>query len=124
MAEQMLFPKTWEEFEKQYGFHDSKQAYMYGNTRLIPSFRVEQWLDHIDNIKRKKQPQKNKMAEVVKMFGKKLNERFTISYLGRRFCCEFDEYGIDVYDEPPFAVCFNEQILYALLTGEAMIVDD
>lgn len=36
----MTFPDTWKEFEKQYGFYDSKQAYMFGNTRLIPNFRV------------------------------------------------------------------------------------
>ena len=48
MSDQMTFPDTWEEFEKQYGFYDSKQAYMYGNTRLIPSFRVQQWLDHLE----------------------------------------------------------------------------
>jgi len=51
----MTFPDTWEEFEKQYGFYDSKQVYMFGNTRLIPSFRVKQWLDHINDMK---QPQK------------------------------------------------------------------
>ena len=45
MDEKMLFPKTWEEFEKHQGFYDSKQAYTFGNTRLIPSFRVEQWLE-------------------------------------------------------------------------------
>ena len=51
MADMMEFPKTWEEFENSYGFTDTKEEYTNGS-RLIPSFRVEQWLDHI------KQPQK------------------------------------------------------------------
>lgn len=42
----MDFPDTWEEFEESYGFTDTKQLYTNGG-RLIPSFRVEQWLDHI-----------------------------------------------------------------------------
>ena len=73
MADMMLFPKTWEEFEKHYGFYDSKQAYMYGNTRLIPSFRVQQWLDHIADIKNEEQSQENKVAamnDFYKLFGK------------------------------------------------------
>ena len=46
MADMMSFPETWEEYEKQYGFTDSKEIYTNGS-RLIPSFRVEQWLEHI-----------------------------------------------------------------------------
>lgn len=45
--EQMEFPKTWEEYEKDYGFNDSKEVYT-NNSRLIPSFRVKQWLDHLE----------------------------------------------------------------------------
>ncbi|MBO5629633.1 MAG: hypothetical protein J5965_11225 [Aeriscardovia sp.] len=57
----MKFPDTWEEFEKHYGFDDIKNVYTFG-LRLIPSFRVQQWLYHIDDIKRKEQSQK-KMKE-------------------------------------------------------------
>ena len=46
MGEQMAFPDTWEEFEKSYGFADKEQIYTNGS-RLIQSFRVEQWLDHL-----------------------------------------------------------------------------
>jgi adenine C2-methylase RlmN of 23S rRNA A2503 and tRNA A37 len=129
MSEMMLFPKTWEEFEKQYGFYDIKQAYMYGNTRLIPSFRVQQWLDHIDDIKRKKQSQNNKMAEVAKLLGQKINKRFTVEYFNTKFDCMFfinvsRKYDFTVLDEPEFSFCFTEQLLYALITGEAVIVDE
>ena len=46
MADVMEFPNTWEEYEKIYGFNDIDQVYTNGS-RLIPSFRVKQWLDHI-----------------------------------------------------------------------------
>ncbi len=42
----MEFPKTWEEYENSYGFTDDREVYTNGS-RLIPSFRVKQWLDHI-----------------------------------------------------------------------------
>ena len=47
MCEQMRFPKTWEEFEDFYGFKDHRQIYTNGS-RLIASFRVKQWLDHLE----------------------------------------------------------------------------
>lgn len=47
MGEMMEFPETWEEFEKDYGFDDKEEVYTNG-ARLIPSFRVKQWLDHIE----------------------------------------------------------------------------
>ena len=46
MGEMMTFPDTWEEYEEFYGFNDNKEIYTNGS-RLIPSFRVKQWLDHI-----------------------------------------------------------------------------
>lgn len=54
MADMMTFPDTWEEFEKRYGFDDSEELYTNGS-RLIPSFRVKQWLDHIAQFKSKRQ---------------------------------------------------------------------
>ena len=95
----MKFPDTWEEFEKHFGFHDIKQVYTFGNTRLIPSFRVQQWLNHIDDIKRKKQSQKNKMEQVAKMFGKELNENFCVSCCNTRFLLKFTSDGLWVFDD-------------------------
>lgn len=43
----MTFPDTWEEYEEDYGFTDTEQIYTNGS-RLIHSFRVKQWLDHIE----------------------------------------------------------------------------
>ena len=49
MADLMTFPNTWEEYERFYGFTDTEEIYTNG-ARLIPSFRVEQWLEHIAHI--------------------------------------------------------------------------
>ena len=46
MNDMMTFPDTWEEYEKLYGFNDSEEIYT-NNSRLIPSFRVKQWLEHL-----------------------------------------------------------------------------
>lgn len=54
MSEMMEFPETWEEFEKSYGFNDREEVYTNGS-RLIPSFRVKQWLDHIAQKETKQQ---------------------------------------------------------------------
>ena len=54
MTDMMTFPETWEEFEKSYGFVDGEEVYTNGS-RLIPSFRVKQWLDHIAHLESKQQ---------------------------------------------------------------------
>ena len=54
MADMMTFPDTWEEFEKSYGFVDGEKIYTNGS-RLIPSFRVKQWLGHIAHLGNKQQ---------------------------------------------------------------------
>ena len=53
MSDMMTLPDTWEEFEKSYGFTDNEEVYTNG-ARLIPSFRVKQWLDHLSS----EEPQK------------------------------------------------------------------
>lgn len=53
MNEMMTFPDTWEEFEKLYGFNDTEEIYT-NNSRLIPSFRVKQWLDHLPSAQSRK----------------------------------------------------------------------
>lgn len=50
MADLMQFPETFEEFAAIYGFPDGEEVYTNG-ARLIPLFRVEQWLEHIDPVK-------------------------------------------------------------------------
>lgn len=65
----------------------------------------------------------NKMEAVAQLFGKKLGERFTVKW-GFMFDCRFDEYGLYVLNVPPFSDYFMERLLYDLLKGEAVIVDD
>lgn len=51
MNEQMEFPETFEEFAKEYGFKDDKEVYTNGSD-LIPIFRVKQWLEHDNKLRR------------------------------------------------------------------------
>lgn len=67
----------------------------------------------------------NKMGQVAAMFGKRLNERFTVDRKGYRFQARFTEYGLDTMGEwnnPYFDV--NANVLQDLLTGMAVIVND
>lgn len=57
-SDAMQFPETWGEFEANYGFTDREEVYTNG-ARLIPSFRVEQWLEHIDQVKHGRWVSKN-----------------------------------------------------------------
>ena len=63
--------------------------------------------------------QANKMEQVAAMFGKKLNEEFTIECEGRRYKAYFKKSGIRVH-----ALYYMDwdNVLVGLLTGEAMIV--
>ena len=51
MAEMMTFPETFEEFAEEYGFVDEKEVYTNGS-ELIAIFRVKQWLEHEDLVKK------------------------------------------------------------------------
>jgi peptide methionine sulfoxide reductase MsrA len=89
MAEnEMCFPETWEEFRKQYRIVDTKKVYTNG-IEMIPTFRVEQWLDHMESVMRSQQSEQNKMAQVAQMFGKKLGEQFSIIRYGKRYDARF-----------------------------------
>lgn len=50
MGDTMFFPETWEEFLKDYEFKDSKEIYTNG-AMLVPSFRVEQMMEHYTNMR-------------------------------------------------------------------------
>ena len=66
----------------------------------------------------------NKMAKVAQMFGKKLNERFTISRYGHKYDARFFSEGFETYGryENPY-VDVDPFVLIDLLTGEAEIVE-
>ena len=45
MGDMMNFPKRWEDFLHDYEFEDDRRIYTNGS-RLIPSFRVKQMMEH------------------------------------------------------------------------------
>lgn len=45
MGDCMVFPKDWEKFLEDYSFRDREEVYTNG-ARLIPTFRVEQMMEH------------------------------------------------------------------------------
>ena len=45
MGDIMTFPKRWEDFLHDYEFEDARRIYTNGS-RLIPSFRVKQMMEH------------------------------------------------------------------------------
>ena len=51
MAVMMTFPETFDEFAEEYGFVDEKEVYTNGS-ELIQVFRVKQWLEHEDLVKK------------------------------------------------------------------------
>lgn len=67
----------------------------------------------------------NKMAEVAKLFGKELGERFKVKVNNQIYDCSFKEYGFDSYGayENPY-LDFDAFILQELLTGTAVIIND
>jgi hypothetical protein len=67
----------------------------------------------------------NKMEAVAQLFGKKLNERFTVRYDNCLFDCKFTDCGFTSYGayENPYLDC-DAFILQDLLVGRAVIVDE
>lgn len=74
MSEQMEFPKTLDEFIKQYSFIDKKEIYTNGS-ELIQIFRIKQWEKH-------KQQENEKYKEALS----KLNEMNADNY--NKYCEE------------------------------------
>lgn len=65
--------------------------------------------------------QANKMEQVAAMFGKKLNEEFTIKYKGKCYKAYFKESGIRV--RGLYYIDWNN-VLVGLLTGGVTIIDN
>ena len=51
MGDIMTFPKRWEDFLHDYEFEDARRIYTNGS-RLIPSFRVKQMMEHYATVVR------------------------------------------------------------------------
>lgn len=53
MADMMNFPKRWEDFLHDYEFEDARMIYTNGS-RLIPSFRVKQMMEHYATVRNRR----------------------------------------------------------------------
>lgn len=110
MNEEMKFPKTFEEFIKQYSFFDKQQIYTNGS-ELIQVFRIKQWEEHKE---KENQELKEQLEERTKMYqnaydysqkmeGKaiilKTQQNKFIKYLEDEISKLKKEYGNYVYDD-------------------------
>ena len=104
---------------------ENKCDELFGKNGELVEFRKKQVLEGaLGIIQRHYKGKPNKIEMVAKLFGKRLNERFTVDRKGHRFQARFAEYGLDIlgeWDNPYFDV--NANVLQDLLTGEAVIVD-
>ena len=116
----MIIPDSWIEFEKHVGFYDDKKIYTNG-VRLVPTNRVNQWLEYID---RKNKREKNKMEAVAQLFGKDLGKRFTVNFYNRLFDVAFDKHGLRVFSDEIFEDELSRLLLEGLIIGNAVIIDD
>ena len=68
----------------------------------------------------------NKMAEVAKMFGKRLGEEFIVNEeeCRKNLICKMTERGLFFYHGSYKAWWQDSGLLSELITGEAVIVDD
>ena len=61
MADMMNFPKRWEDFLHDYEFEDARRIYTNGS-RLIPSFRVKQMMEHYAPVRHGRWIRVNKLC--------------------------------------------------------------
>ena len=68
----------------------------------------------------------NKMAEVAKLFGKKLDEEFKVKILQKReeYWCRFAYAGLEVAGWDKVYTKNDVWLLHELITGTAVIVDE
>ena len=105
---------------------ENKCDELFGKNGELVEFRKKQVLEGaLEIVQRNYKEMPNKMEVVAALFGKRLNERFTVNRKGYRFQARFTEYGLDIlgeWDNPYFDV--NANVLQDLLIGEAVIISD
>ncbi|SFA76252.1 hypothetical protein [Selenomonas ruminantium] len=92
--------------------------------RLEVTHLMGKKLDKPIIMKWKSETKKNKMEQVAAMFGKKLGEHFCVSCCNTRFLLKFTSDGLWVFDDTWGHWNGEDGMLEALLTGEAVIVDE
>ena len=120
MENEMCFPETWEEFRKQYRIVDTEKVYTNG-AEMIPTFRVKQWLDHMESVKRSQQSEQNKMTYIALLFGKKLGEEFIVKKNEYKVKVKITQDGL-AYAQP-ITREFDDELLAQMIKGSAEIVE-
>ena len=95
----MEFPETFESFAKEYGFKDKKEVYTNG-ADLIPIFRVKQWLEH-DNKLRKIET--DTAYECGKHANKWISVKDRMPKKGEKVLCTLDD---EFYDEGEIKILY------------------
>lgn len=94
----MNFPNTWQEYEESYGFNDTEHVYTNGS-RLIQSFRVKQWLEHIE-VSEDNEPTWDQVKEYCRRRGWMLMTVKEVSEIElRAYCQGYDCGSRRTYDE-------------------------
>ncbi len=109
-----------------YACSDRENIALWMACRALEFCKANGYTGYEDFSERRADMVENKMADVAALFGKKLGEMFTVKWGSPDFMfdCRFDEYGLYVLSEPPFSDHFSQRLLYDLLKGRAVIVDD
>lgn len=81
MNEEMKFPKTFEEFIKQYSFFDNQQVYTNGS-ELIPVFRIKQWEEHKEKENQELKKQVEEINKMIEKCGFVNIEQVMLNYCG------------------------------------------
>jgi hypothetical protein len=79
-------------------------------------FRLKQGGENMENT--------NRMAEVAKMFGKKMGEEFTVRYEDKVKTWKFDERGLLYHNAKENEWRKNYGYLDFLIRGKAVIIDE
>lgn len=125
MSEQMVFPETWEAYERKYKITDREKVYTNG-TELIPTYRVRQWLEHLGS-KKNIEHESGMMETVAHLFGKNLGEKFRLkNSKGVENIYSFESCGLMWWNsgETSNTLVFMDNLLCDLMAGREVIVDD
>lgn len=98
---------------------------LFGKNGELVEFRKKQVLEGaLEIVQRNYEDRPNKMEVIAKLFGKKLNERFTVNIRGTRYEARFLERGFEVIGAENPYVDIDAYVLFDLLAGYAVIVDE
>lgn len=92
------------------------------NGKLVEERKKQVLAGALGIVQRYYEETPNKMEVVAALFGKKLGEEFDIKWGVCEYTIRFTKDGMEVTDD--YGEWYEAQLYRALLTGEAVIVDD